>query len=258
MWIINIYIHKINVKENKYINNRYFMRVIENVKKFILENKKKQKFVFLSREIPANIKTFLLNENMLYSPIRGIYILKKSEMLINEAIWEHLFSIIKLLGWVIWSQSALKIHTWEYKNMKSFFIITKNKNFETYIGEGKNIFVKFVASSVSRISQKIPILWEKLEVESLLSVVINNFSLVEKNPKIQKLLLQQEISSTKIETFIQKKFKISGLSKLAIFYQQNWYNDKFIVIRNVIKSSWKRLDSRNTHKIKKRKKKKLI
>jgi len=227
------------------------MRLIENVKKFILENKKKQKYVFLSKEIPVNIKTYLLRENMLYSPIRWIYILKKSEMLVNEAIWEHLLTVIKLLWWVIWSQTALKIHAGEYKNLKSFYIITKNKNFETYIGEGKNIFVKFVASKVSRISQKISILWEKLEVESILSVVINNFSLVEKYPKIQKLLLQQEITSSKIESFIQKKFKISGLSKLAIFYQQNGYNDKFIIIRNVIKNAWKRLDSRNTHKIEK-------
>ncbi len=227
------------------------MRVIENVKKFILENKKKQKFVFLSTEIPANIKTFLLNEKMLYSPIRGIYILKKSEMLINEAIWEHLFAIITLLGWVIWSQSALKIHAGEYKNMKHFYIITKNKNFETFIGEGKNISVKFVASWVAREVEKVNILWEKLQVESLLSVVINNFSLVEKYPKVKKLLLQQKITSSKIENFIQKKYKISGLSKLAIFYQQNGYNDTFIVIRNAIKNAWKRLDSRNTQKIKK-------
>ncbi|MGB2111078.1 MAG: hypothetical protein ACPHY8_04340 [Patescibacteria group bacterium] len=88
-------------------------------------------------------------------------------------------------------------------------------------------------------------------MESILSVVINNFSLVEKYPKIQKLLLEKEITTQKIEALLQKKFKISGLSKLAIFYQQNGYNDKFIIIRNVIKNAGKRLDSRNTQKVEK-------
>lgn len=227
------------------------MRIIEDIKKFILENKKKQKYVFLSKEIPGNIKTYLLNEKMLFSPIRGIYILKKSEMLINEAIEKHIFAIIRSLGWIIWWEAALRIHTWEYKNIKHFYILTKSKNFDTFIGEGKIYSVKFVASRVSRITQKMSILWEKLEVESILSVVINNFSLVEKYPKIQKLLLEKEITTQKIEALLQKKFKVSGLSKLAIFYQQNGYNDKFIIIRNVIKNAGKRLDSRNTQKVEK-------
>jgi hypothetical protein len=50
--------------------------------------------------------------------------------------------------------------------------------------------------------------------------VINDFSLVEKHPKLKKKLLEKEINSEKIETLIKKRFKISGISKLAIFYQQ--------------------------------------
>ncbi len=227
------------------------MRIIEKVKTFIIENKKKQKYVFLSEEIPGNIKTYLLSEKMLFSPIRGIYVLKKSNMLSQEAIDSHLFDIISLLGGIISSETALKIHAGETHNIKKFYIITKNKNFETCIGEGKTIFVKFIASKVSRITQKISIWWAKLEVESMLSTVINNFDLVKKYQKIHKKLFEKEITSEKIEILLQKKFKVSGLSKLAVFYQQNGYNDKFIIIRNVIKNAGKRLDSRNTEKIQK-------
>lgn len=227
------------------------MRIIEWVKKFIIDNKKKQKFVFSSKDIPGNIKTYLLKENMLYSPIRGIYVLKKSEMMAQEAIQDHLFEIISLLGWVISGKTALKIHAWDIKNIKKFHIITKNKNFETYIGDGKNIWVKFVSSQVPRITQKMIIGWAKLEVESVLSTVINNSQLLEKYPKIHKKLFQKEITSEKIETLIKKKFKVSWLSKLAIFYQAHGFNEKFIIIRNVIKNSWKRLDSRNTANIEK-------
>jgi len=227
------------------------MRILEWVKKFIIDNKKKQKFVFSSKDIPGNIKTYLLKENMLYSPIRGIYILKKSEMMAQEAIQKHLFEIISLLGWVISGKTALKIHAGDIKNIKKFYIITKNKNFETYIGEGKNIFVKFIASQVPRITQKVLIWWEKLEIESILSVVVNNYTLLQKYPKIHKKLFQKEITSNKIETLLKKKFKVSWLSKLAIFYQSHGYNEKFIIIRNAIKNSWKRLDSRNTSNIEK-------
>jgi hypothetical protein len=44
--------------------------VIEKVRDFILENKKNNKFVFLSKQIDTSIKNYLIKEDMLYSPIR--------------------------------------------------------------------------------------------------------------------------------------------------------------------------------------------
>ena len=73
------------------------MRLIENIKKFILHAKQSNTFVFKSSEIPVNIKNYLIKENMLYSPIRGIYILKKSEVYNSEAVRENKNSVISKL-----------------------------------------------------------------------------------------------------------------------------------------------------------------
>jgi hypothetical protein len=73
------------------------MRLIENIKKFILNAKQSHTFVFHSSSIPVNIKNYLLKENMLYSPIRGIYILKKSEVYNSESVLENKNSIISKL-----------------------------------------------------------------------------------------------------------------------------------------------------------------
>lgn len=226
------------------------MRGLEKVKKFIIENKKKQNYVFYSQDIPLSIRTYLGKEKMIFSPIRGIYILKKSDTFESEAILEHKWWIISRLWWIISGTSAALFYSDEIKNISKYKIITKNKNFETYIGESKSIFVKFIASSVPRITQKVLINWEKVEIETLLSLVINDFSLVEKHPKLKKKLLEKEINSEKIETLIKKKFKISGISKLAIFYQQKWFNEKFLLIKNILQKYNKRLDSRNTFHVK--------
>jgi hypothetical protein len=37
---------------------------------------------------------------------------------------------------------------------------------------------------------------------------------------------------------------------LAIFYQQKWFNEKFLLIKNILQKHNKRLDSRNTFHVK--------
>jgi hypothetical protein len=71
--------------------------VIEKIRDFILENKEKNKFVFLSKQVDTSIKNYLIKEKMLYSPIRGVYVLKKSDVYPSEATLEHKYTIISLL-----------------------------------------------------------------------------------------------------------------------------------------------------------------
>lgn len=227
------------------------MRLIENIQKFILHAKQSNTFVFTSSDIPVNIKNYLLKENMLYSPIRGIYILKKSGVYGSEAVLENKNSIISKLWWILSWTSALAYYRGKFEENTKYKIITKSKNFITYIGEWKKIEVVFTASSIPRSTQQVKIDNNIFEIETLLSLVINDFKIVNNQQDIKRLLFTLDINEDEIETFIKKWFKVSWISKLALFYQENWFNDKYNIIKRMLDKNNKRLDTRWTWWIKK-------
>lgn len=227
------------------------MRLIENIKKFILNAKQSNTFVFHSSSIPVNIKNYLLKENMLYSPIRGIYILKKSEVYNSESVLENKNSIISKLWWIISWKSALAYYRGKFKEISSYKIITKSKNFITYIGEWKKIEVIFTTSKIPRNTQIVKIDHDNFEIETLLSLAINDFKVIDNDKISQKLLFEEDINEKIIERYIKDWFKVSGISKLALFYQENWFNDKYNIIKKVLDKNNKRLDTRWTWWIKK-------
>lgn len=227
------------------------MRLIENIKKFILHAKQSNTFVFKSSDISVNIKNYLIKENMLYSPIRGIYILKKSEVYSSEAVLKNKNSIISKLWWILSWTSALAYYRGKFNEITRYKIITKSKNFITYIGEWKKIEVVFTASKIPRNTQTIQVDNNSFEVETLLSLVMNDFKVIQNNSEIHKLLFEEDISEKNIEKYIKDWFKISGISKLALFYQENWFNDKYNIIKRVLDKNNKRLDTRWTWWIKK-------
>jgi hypothetical protein len=53
--------------------------VLEQVKVFLKNAKINDSYVYVSKEIKLTIKNYLIKEKMLYSPMRGIYILKKHD-----------------------------------------------------------------------------------------------------------------------------------------------------------------------------------
>lgn len=58
--------------------------VLEQVKAFLKQAKLNNQFVYESKKIKLTVKNYLVSKNMLYSPIRGIFILKKSEQFDSE------------------------------------------------------------------------------------------------------------------------------------------------------------------------------
>lgn len=224
--------------------------VIEKVTDFILENKQNNTFVFLSKQIDSSIKNYLIKEKMLYSPIRGIYVLKKSNMYSSEVTMEHKFSIIWLLWGILSGEFALHYYLWNNAH-NSFKIINYTKNFETTLWEGKKILIKFTASKVPRNTQVVKINSVSLVIETPLSLIINDFWLLEKYPPTKKMLLELDINSFDISEMIKNNFKISGLSKLALFYKNEGFSEKYILIKNELNKAWKRLDNRNMKSTKK-------
>lgn len=226
------------------------MRLLERVKDFILRNKQDNNFVFKSSDIDLGIKNYLLKQNMLYSPIRGIYILKKSDVYNSEAVLDNKNSIISQLWGILSGTSVLAYYKGDFQELMAYKIITKSKNFITYIGEWKKIEVVFTASTIPRITKHIEIENNTFEIETLLSLVINDFKIINKDKEIKRLLFELDINEGEIEEFVKKGFKVSWISKLALFYQDEGFKNKYNLIKKVLDKQWKRLDTRGTSWIK--------
>ena len=233
--------------------------VLEQAKDFINSNSRKNNYVFSSKEIKTTIKNFLSENNYLVSPIKNIYILKKSKQKLSEVLDKYKFDILgKLL-------KTWEILTWEFlinyylektEISRVFRIITKSKNFESYLWEEQNLKIIFKPSSVPRITKKVKIWNNKFEIEDKLSFIINNYYLFKDNKDFQKIILETDIKLKEIENLIKKKFKFSSISKIAIFYKNSWQIDKYNIINIAIKNSWKKIDRRWSKIVKKDKTKK--
>lgn len=219
--------------------------ILEKSRDFIIKHTQKNVFVFRNSDVESSIKNYLVKEKMLYSPIRGIYVLKKSDAFASEVVEKYCFQILELIEWIHTGEFVLSYYLWEKLQKKYFKIITKNKNFQTQLWENKNIILDFQASLVPRETEKIEINGAKLEVEKPLSFAINNYFSLWENKKFQKFLLSLEISPEDIKEKITQNYKVSGLSKIALFYKNNWYNEKYKTIISELKSAWKRVDNRN-------------
>ena len=235
--------------------------VLEQSKEFININSRKKKFVFSSSEIKVTIKNFLVENWYLVSPIKNIFILKKSGQKLSEILNIYKFEIIEKLlkKWDILSwEFLINYYLWKTDISTIFRIITKSKNFISYLWEENNLKFIFKPSRVVRNTKKIIIWKTKLEIEEKLSFIINNYYLFKDNKDFQKILLETEIETKEIEKLIKKKFKFSAISKIAIFYKNNWQINKYNSIILASKKLDKKIDRRWTKVQKKDKIKKKV
>lgn len=233
--------------------------VLEQASEFINSNSRKNIYIFSSKEIKTTIKNFLVENNYLVSPIKNIFILKKSDQKLSEIVDNYKFNILEKLlkTWEILSWEFLINYYLEKSDSARIFrIITKSKNFESYLWEEQNIKIIFKPSSIPRITKKIKINNYKLLIEDKLSFIINNYYLFKDNKDFQKIILNAEIKLKEIENLIKKNFKFSAISKIAIFYKNSGENVKYNTINQAIKNAWKKIDRRGTKIIKKEKIKK--
>lgn len=219
--------------------------IIEQAKTFILDSKKSNNYVYFSGDIKLSLKNYLIKNKLLFSPIRGLFVLKASSISPGEIIKKYKFNIIKKLGWVISWEFVLNYYTSWIKTFKEIEIINNSKNFIAYLWEEKPIKLIYKKSTVPRIVVSVSIEWEKLDIESPISFIINNFSKYKNNKKFHELILKQDINSWDIINLIFSKFKLSWISKLAIFYKNNKYDWKYLTIHNELKAAWKRIDRRD-------------
>ena len=171
--------------------------------------------------------------------------MKSSSVWAESVTNKYKYEIISKLWWCITWDFALNYYLWNYKKFNEITLINKSKNFVTFIWNKKQIKVNFKLSKINRIVNDITIDWSILKIESPLSFIVNNFFAYKDNKKFETLILKQEIEPWEVINMILAGFKLSWLSKLAIFYKNNNFNWKFKMIQREINESWKKLDRRN-------------
>ncbi len=216
--------------------------VLEQVKTFLKNAKINDSYVYISKEIKLTIKNYLIKEKMLYSPMRGIYILKKHDQFNWDVLSKYKYEVIQKLWWVLTGKFAIAQYLWDISQIKSFKIITKSKSFKTNLWD--NIYIEFVASKVPRIIKKLKIENSELQIEDALSLYINNYKNIPENSEFIRYLMNVDIDHHMVEYLIKNKFKLSGISKLALLYKQNWFTGKHKTIINTLRQAGKQIDYR--------------
>jgi len=216
--------------------------VLEQVKAFLKNAKINNSYVYNSKDIKLTIKNYLIKEKMLYSPIRWIYIIKKHDQFNWDVLNRYKFEVLQKLWWVISGEFAIEYYLWDINHIKAFKIITKNKNFKTKLWD--NIHLEFTASKVPRINNKQQIENSELLIEDPISLYINNYKNIPENSDFIRYLMNIDVDYKLIETLITNKFKISGISKLALLYKQNWFTGKHKTIMNTLRQAGKQIDYR--------------
>lgn len=216
--------------------------VIEQVKIFLRNSKVNNKYVFCSKEMKLTIKNYLVKQKMLYSPIRGIYILKKSDQFTSDILEKYKYQVLEQIWGVITWDFAIAYYLGDYSGVKSYKIITETKSFSSTLWE--KILLQFQASSVPRKINEIKIEESSLKIESPLSLYINDYKNIPENSPFIRYLMSLDITRELIIEMINKKCKTSGISKLAQLYKVNGFPGKQKTILNTLREAGKQIDYR--------------
>lgn len=216
--------------------------VLEQVKAFLKDAKLNNEFVYESKKIKLTVKNYLVSKKMLYSPIRGIFILKKSEQFDSE-VWEkYKYEVLEKLGGIVTWDFASAYYLWDYSSIKTFEIITQSKNFESKLSEKYTL--KFKASKVKRNTKIIKIGNASLCIEEPFSLYINNYKNIAINSDFVRYLMSQDISQWDIQQMIHDGFKTSWITKLALLFKQNWFAQRHKMIMTTLREAGKQIDYR--------------
>lgn len=216
--------------------------VVDQVKEFLKTSKVKNCYVYSSNEIKATIKNYLVSQKMLYSPIRGIYILKKSSQFESEILDKFKIQVIWKLWGVLSGDFAIWYYLWDVFRANNIKIITKNKCFQSQLWEKTNLI--YVASKVPRIIETIKIEETELQIENPFSLYINDYKNIPENSDFIRYLMSLDIKRDFVLELIQKWFKTSGISKLAWLYKNNGFLGKQKTVLAALRESGKQVDYR--------------
>jgi hypothetical protein len=117
-------------------------------------------------------------------------------------------------------------------------------NFSSFLWKDKNIKITFKPLVKKRASNKVKFGKAILEIESPLSFIINNMKKLENDKKFKEYLNTVHFMDDDIVSWLLLGYKLSWLSRLAIYMKNIWKRWQYLTIKNVIESAWKKIDRR--------------
>jgi len=211
---------------------------------FLKLSKEKNLSVFKKNDIKRTVRDFLTTKGVLFSPYDWIYLKKKTTDTKDIIIKNNIYWILSLIWWVITWEFVMNYYLWKNKNIKEFIILKPNQNFITYLWDKKSIKLNIKISTINRITENIKYEWYNLEIESPLSFIVNNINKLSNDKTFIEFVLARNFESVDIINWLLNKYKISWLSKLAIFYKNYKRKWQYLTIKNSLEQSWKKLDRR--------------
>lgn len=219
-------------------------------KSFLKTNIDKNRFIVHFNEFPSRkVREYLTVNKYLYSPIRGLYIIKDNKIPNKMVLEQNYFQILSELGWIIWWEIALNYHVWDNKKINEIIIYTQDKNWKVRLGDSDYCIIYKRSTSFKDVD-RVDILWSKFFIETKLSFIINNFNEYSDNDNFKVLLDSTKINFSELWDLIKKWINQSNLSRLAFYYKQNDNIRNFSIIKNELAKSWKSLQyaSKNEEK----------
>jgi len=218
--------------------------IIEQSKTFLKTCKSKDTWTFKRSDVKKSIRDYLTSVDMMFSPYNWIFVVKKSSDTKYKNIKNNIYAILSNIGWVISWEFALNYYLGKIKFLKEYEIFIWNTQYIWYLWEEKKIKINFKKAKKQRWKQEVNIEWIKLIIESPLSFIVNNIKNMEENKDFIEFVLKQRFENVDIIQALLSWYKISWLSRLAIFYKNYEKKAQYLVIKNTIEEAWKKLDRR--------------
>ena len=206
--------------------------------------KKNDTWVFNVWDIKKTIKDYLVNLDMLFSPYDKIYVIKKTVETKNQAINKNIYYILEKMWGILSWEFALNHYLWKKKIVKEYLIYKWMKNFSSYIGKDKKIKVIFKPLVKQRKVNEVKFGNAILKIESPLSFIVNNMKKLEDNTNFKELLNTVNFTDMDILNWLLLRYKISWLSRLAIYMKNIWKERQYNIIKKAFEKAEKKIDRR--------------
>lgn len=229
---------KHNQKTWDSINNN----TIKLAKQFLKRHINKKDYIVCSDRITnRRAREFLLNNNFLYSPIKGLYIIKTQESINKIVVEQTYFKIIEkvsekaIVSWAL----ALKYHIWKLEKVSEIEIYNNTKNSTIKFYWERSYTIYFKKSSIYRETCICKIWNAEIPMESPMSFLINNFQKEKNSKDIVILLSHTNFMLGDIIRFVNNWASITSLSAIALWYKKTDNIRNFELIKTAIAKCWK-------------------
>lgn len=215
------------------------------IKELLTKSARESLYVYKKDEIKRWIYEFLIENNMIFSPCKNILVIKKSTESVNEAIKKNIIQIIEKIEWAsLTGKSAVDILNWKWIISKKIEMIHPKKFYTISLWNPEIYKISIKKRKAATIYTSTNFQNCVLTIESDLSLIINNINDFIKEGKTQRFMLSRSFEEDEIIQWLFSKLKLSGLSKLALFYKENNRDGQYRIIKRIIEESWKKLDRR--------------